>query len=130
MFGSIIGIIIGVGGMFAAQQLIPTATDESATNEQKVVGPKPETSVESGLGLTPPQMYDELQELPAGEEFEQTYLNYMLLMRNNETAMHRLAVDKSPHDELKLRASLLMDENRILSNDMVTWQKIWGYTHH
>lgn len=59
-----------------------------------------------------------------------TYMNYLILMRNNERGMARVAKDKATKLELRQLAQEQFDQNETYVTDLFTKQRTWGFSHH
>lgn len=138
----ILGIILGAaltgGGMFAWSALNgqpgsnkeQSAQQEDAQKSPVFTQAAPEGDLESGDGLSSVQMFQELQKVTDPEEFNRKYITYMILLRNNEGGMSRLAESKSNRQELKDAAAQSMESDNEFIKNMRLWQRLWGYTEH
>jgi len=138
IIGIILGAVLAGGGVFAwnffsakSNSNPQQASQQSDKLKNPVISQTFATGdVSSGDGLTPMQMYDELQKVTDPEEFNRKYITYTILLRNNESGMSRLAEEKSSRQELKAAAAQSMVTDRAFINNMLSWQRLWGYSHH
>lgn len=132
-------IIIGIFFLF----LVGAATgymlrthpiqEEASTVTEKKSEPEVATlkkNVMTGQGMTSAELYDQLQSMSAGDDFDQTYLTYLAMLRNNETGMSRIAADRAIRPELKKIANEQIDASSDVVAELYSWQKIWGFTDH
>lgn len=138
IFGIILGVTLTGVGVYAWNTFsnnsgsVQNQTSEQADDQKAPVftQPAPEGDLDSGDGLTSIQMFEELQKVTDPEEFNRKYITYMTLLRNNESGMSRLAEEKSNRQELKTAAAQSMEADKAFINNMVLWQRLWGYTDH
>ena len=97
-------------------------------SEPEVIAPKKDLKL--GQGMTSEELYNQLQSMPAGDDFDQTYLTYLAMLRNNETGMSRIAADKALRPELKKIANEQIDASSDVVAELYSWQKVWGFTDH
>tara|TARA_B100002049_G_C15866902_1_gene285784 strand:- start:86 stop:520 length:435 start_codon:yes stop_codon:yes gene_type:complete len=138
----ILGIILGLAFAVAGVYVWETYLNKSEKNQAQIAQqgsdqkapvftqPAPEGDIDSGDGLTSIQMFEELQKVTDPEEFNRKYITYMTLLRNNESGMSRLVEEKSNRQELKTAAAQSIEADKTFINNMVLWQRLWGYTDH
>ena len=111
----------------------PPKQNETITTIEKKTEPEVtplNKNVMTGQGMTSAELYDQLQSMPSGDDFDQTYLTYMAMLRNNETGMSRIAAEKAIRPELKKIANEQIDASSDVVTELYSWQKIWGFTDH
>jgi hypothetical protein len=111
----------------------PPKPNETVTTTEKKSEPEItvlDKDTRTGQYMTPTQLYEQLQSMPPGDDFDQTYLTYLAMLRSNETGMSRIAADKATRPELKKIAGNQMQLSSDLVTELYGWQKIWGFTDH
>lgn len=138
LLGIVMGVVFAGGGIYAWNAIkhdsgLKTQKTEQHSEEQKVpvfTPAAPQGDLDSGDGLTPAEMFEELQKVTDSEEFNRKYITYMTLLRNNESGMSRLAQEKSNRQELKTAAAQSIEADDLFIKNMLLWQRLWGYTDH
>ncbi|GEM_PF-1862407 len=138
----IFGIILGLSSALAGIYIWNTFASKPASNQQQAtqqttektvtefIQPAPEGDLNSGDGLTPVEMFTELQKVSDPEEFNRKYMTYMILLKNTEGGMAKLVESKSNRSELKNQAIQSSEADRPYVQNMLQWQRLWGYTDH
>jgi len=117
IIGIILVILILGGGagayvMFGGQQV----TDDTSTRtRQNIVEQLPKTETEKQLdGMT-------------GDEFDRYYIANMIAHHQGAVDMAKLAQTNAKHSELKAMANNIVTAQSDEINNMLSWQKSWGY---
>ncbi len=121
-----IGVLAGSAGVYALQQRDGNKTPATNTEQPALQ----DDSAFGDDGLSPMQMYEKLSETPSGQVFDMYYMKYLMIMRNNETAMARIAKERAGKTELKQTSDTLMQENDQLVDQLMNWQNSWGFSDH
>jgi uncharacterized protein (DUF305 family) len=125
-------LVGGTGGYFVHKHQAATpqavVTNSEVEKTQQVDTPRAADKT-SGFNMTPPGMADELQSLPAGEDTGWRYVNYLILMRNNEIAMARQAQEKATQPEVRQEAQKQIDINQELVSKLYGLMRAAGMSH-
>ncbi len=125
-------VVGGAGGYLLHKQHAATSqTAVTNTGTEKVQQGNATRTADkaSGFNMTPPDMADELQSLPAGDGTGWRYVNYLILMRNNEIAMARQAKDKATQPEVKQIAQEQIDINQDIVSRLYGLMRAAGMSH-
>lgn len=80
--------------------------------------------------MTPNEMFDYLNEMPAGVQFDMTYTNYLIKLRSTETGMSLLAKNKANNKQLIGYAAELYGADQQFLLELHNKHRSWGYSHH
>lgn len=123
-------VIGGASGGYLLPKLQPAQKTISNTtgDKQQPTSDRPVDKT-SGFNMTPPDMAEELQAMPAGEDTGWRYANYLIMIRNNEIAMARQAKDKATQPEIKQIAQEQIDSNEKLVSQLYGLMRAAGMSH-
>ena len=125
-------IIGGASGGYLLPKLQPAkeaATPAVSNNQPTQSTPARTIDKTSGFNMTPPDMADELQTMPAGEDLGWRYANYMIMIRNNEIAMARQAKEKASQPEIQKIAQEQIDNNEAVVSRLYALMRAAGMSH-
>ena len=122
----------GVGGYAISQYqknaTRPATDTKQASQKDQQSAPRAADKV-SGFNMTPPDMADELDAMPAGEDIGWRYATYVIQIRNYEVAMARAAREKATQPEVKQIAQDQIDANQSLIDKLYVLMKASGMSH-
>lgn len=110
-------LVLLVGGgagayvMFGGQQVDNTPTQAS----QRLVDTIPKNQAEKQL------------ETMTGDDHDRYYIANMIAHHQGAVDMAKLAQTRAKHEELKLMANDIISAQNTEINNMLSWQKAWGY---
>lgn len=115
---AIVLVLVVIGGgagayfMFGGQQI---STDTAAEVRQRLVDQLPKSETETQLDNT------------AGDAHDSLYLANMIAYHQGAVNMAKLAQTKAEREELKIMAKNIVSTQTTETNNMIGWQKEWGY---
>lgn len=134
---NLIALIAGsflIGGVSIGSVVYTTQKSDSSTTTTDQSNQQPVQTQEidkiSGYGMSPTQMFDELNTLEQGSEFDWRYMNYLQTLRMNEIGMSNLAERKAEKTELKQAAVEQKQLSTALNDQLTKWRSLWGFTDH
>ena len=122
----------GASGGYLISKLQPTpktATTSTSNGQQAQPAPARTIDKTSGFNMTPPDMAEEMQAMPADEDIGWRYANYIIMIRNNEIAMARAAKDKATQPEIKKIAQEQIDANEDIVSQLYGLMRAAGMSH-
>lgn len=117
---SLVGLLIVGGGflVYSASDSIGTPVDSSQTsNTAKLV------MIES----IPKSKTEKLLETYVGDEHDRFFIANMIAHHQGAVDMANLALASAKHAELKTMAKAIISSQNTEINNMLSWQKAWGY---